>query len=136
MNGTLNKVILIGRLGDAIKITRFDNGGVAGRVSLATDESYKNKEGQKIEATEWHNLEFWGKLAEVVEKYTKKGDKIQIEGKLKTTSYTRQGDTKESYFTSIRVDSMNLLGGGKSETTGSQPVQNNSPEKPKDDLPF
>ena len=74
MNGTLNKVMLIGRLGSDVKLTYFDKDSCTGQVSLATDESYTDKTTQaKVENTQWHNVVFYNKMAERVEKYAKKG---------------------------------------------------------------
>lgn len=109
MNGTINKVILIGRLGDVIKLTYFDKGSCVGRVHLATDESFINKTtNERIENTEWHNLVFTNKSAEIIEKYTKKGDLLYIEGKLKTRQWQNQ-DGITRYITEIYVSDFNFL---------------------------
>ena len=82
MNGTLNKVMLIGHLGDDVKMHYFDGGGCVGRFPLATNESYTNKSsGEKVTQTQWHNIVVKNKAAEIFEKYITKGDKIYIEGK-------------------------------------------------------
>ncbi|MDO4881320.1 MAG: single-stranded DNA-binding protein [Capnocytophaga sp.] len=109
MNGSVNKVILIGRLGDNIKLTYFDKGSCVGKVRLATDESFTNKAtNERIENTEWHNLVFTNKSAELIEKYTKKGDLLYIEGKLKTRQWqTQDGITR--YITEIYVSDFNFL---------------------------
>ena len=109
MNGTVNKVILIGRLGDVIKLTYFDKGSCVGRVRLATNESFINKTtNERIENTEWHNLVFTNKSAEIIEKYTKKGDLLYIEGKLKTRQWQNQ-DGITRYITEIYVSDFNFL---------------------------
>jgi single-strand DNA-binding protein len=85
MNGTLNKVILIGHLGDDVKLHYFDGGNCIGRFSLATNESYTNKStGDRVTNTEWHNVVLRDKAAEICEKYLSKGDKVYVEGKMKT----------------------------------------------------
>lgn len=92
MNGTLNKVMLIGHLGDDVKLHYFEGGNCIGRFSLATNEVYVNKSnGEKINTTEWHNLVVRNKAAEVCEKYLTKGDKIYVEGRLRS----RQWQTEE-----------------------------------------
>jgi len=97
----MNKVILLGRIGTAPEVKTFDNGGKVCRISLATDESYKDRNGQKVEATEWHNVQFGGKSAEIAEKYLNKGDQILVEGKIKTRSWEQNGEKK--YTTEIHA---------------------------------
>ena len=90
MNGTLNKVMLIGHLGDDVKIHYFDGGGCVGRFPLATNEVYTNKtSGEKVTNTDWHNIVLRNKAAEICEKYLSKGDKIYIEGRLKTRKWDK-----------------------------------------------
>ena len=85
MSGSLNKVMLIGNLGDDVKIHHFEGGGSIGRFPLATNESYTKKDtGEKITETEWHNIVVRNKAAEICLKYLSKGDRIDIEGKIKT----------------------------------------------------
>lgn len=89
MAGTLNKVMLIGHTGDDVKMNYFEGGGAIGRFSLATNEVYTNKStGQRVESTEWHNIVVRNKAAEICEKYLKKGDKVYVEGRLKTRKWT------------------------------------------------
>jgi single-strand DNA-binding protein len=82
----MNKVLLIGNVGKDPEVKTFDWGKVA-KFSLATTESYKNKQGEKITETEWHNIVFKGKVCDIIEQYVHKGDKIHVEGKIKTHSY-------------------------------------------------
>lgn len=104
-----NKVQLVGNLGEAAVIKNLDEGSKVANFSLATNESYTNKEGNKVENTEWHNLVAWGKTAEIIEKYTQKGSEIAIEGKLQSSSYeTKEGEKR--YKTEIRVNEVLLLG--------------------------
>jgi len=105
--GKTNKVILIGNFGDAIQMHHFDGGGCLGRVSMATTEKYKNKAGEVVSNTEWHNLVFRNKGAEVIEKYTKKGSKLYVEGRLKYTSWEKDG--VKMYGTEIHVNEFEFL---------------------------
>jgi single-strand DNA-binding protein len=114
MNGTLNKVLLIGHLGDEVKMHYFDGGNCIGRFPLATNEVYINKStGEKITSTEWHNIVVRNKAAEVCEKYLSKGDKIYIEGRIKsrqwqgedgTTKYTNEIQVMEFTFLTTKKD--------------------------------
>lgn len=103
MYGTLNKVTLIGHLGDDVKIHYFEGGNCIARFSIATNEVYINKStNEKITSTEWHNLVFRNKAAELCEKYLSKGDKIYVEGKIRTRHWqTEEGVTKHT--TEIQV---------------------------------
>ncbi len=88
MSGTLNKVMLIGHLGDDVKIHRFEDGGCVGRFPLATNETYMNKQtNERVSNTEWHNIVLRNKAAEICEKYLSKGDKVYIEGRIKTRKW-------------------------------------------------
>uniref|UniRef100_UPI00404B14CE single-stranded DNA-binding protein n=1 Tax=Flavobacterium sp. TaxID=239 RepID=UPI00404B14CE len=109
MNGTLNKVLLIGHLGDEVKMHYFDGGNCIGRFPLATNEVYINKStGEKITSTEWHNLVVRNKAAEVCEKYLSKGDKIYVEGRIKSRQWQAEdGSTK--YTTEIQVMEFTFL---------------------------
>ena len=90
----INKQILLGRVGKDPDIKNFDNGGKIALFTLATSESYKNKDGERVENTEWHNISASNKLADIVEKYVRKGDLLYIEGKKRTRSYEANGETK------------------------------------------
>ena len=92
MAGTLNKVMLIGHLGDEVKVHYFEGGGAIGRFPVATNESYTNKQtSEKVVTTEWHNIVVRNKLAEICEKYLKKGDKVYCEGRIKTRQWEQEG---------------------------------------------
>jgi len=109
MAGTINKVILIGHLGDEIKMHYFEGGNAIGRFPLATNESYTNKQtGEKITTTEWHNIVVRNKLAEICEKYLSKGDKVYCEGRIKTRQWEGDDGTKR-YTTEIHVVDMTFL---------------------------
>ena len=132
--------MLIGHLGDDIKIHFFDGGGCVGRFSIATNEVYTNKtSGEKVTNTDWHNVVLRNKAAEICEKYLSKGDKIYIEGRLKTRKWQDQ-DNKDRYTTEINVDEFTFLSTKKNQLDGVQtsnispPNGGVSPEE--DDLPF
>lgn len=103
----MNLVILIGNIGQDVEVTTFDNGGKIARTSLATNESYTNKEGQRVEATEWHQIEANNKLADIFHNHVKKGDKIRVSGKLKTQSYDKEG--AKHYITKVLVNEVEFL---------------------------
>ena len=142
MNGTLNKVMLIGHLGDDVKIHFFDGGGCVGRFPIATNEVYTNKtSGEKVTNTDWHNVVLRNRAAEICEKYLSKGDKIYIEGRLKTRKWQDQ-DNKDRYTTEINVDEFTFLSTKKNQMDEVQP-NNINPNPPagevnpaEEDLPF
>ena len=109
MGGSLNKVMLIGNLGDDIKMHHFEDGGCVGRFPLATNESYISKQtGEKVSNTEWHNVVVRNKAAEICNKYLKKGDKVYVEGKLKTRKWQAE-DGQQRYSTEVHVNEFNFL---------------------------
>ncbi len=149
MAGSVNKVILIGNLGKDPEVRRLENGTVVASFSLATSESYTDRTtNEKRETTDWHNIVVWRGLAEVVEKYLRKGSKVYIEGKLKTRSWQdKEGITK--YTTEVVADEMTMLSRNESaaqiENSPNYSSQG-TPSEPskidqllnddKDDLPF
>ncbi|MGV7106281.1 single-stranded DNA-binding protein [Flavobacterium sp. U410] len=148
MNGTVNKVLLIGHLGDEVKMHYFEGGNCIGRFPLATNEVYINKTtGEKITSTEWHNIVVRNKAAEICEKYLSKGDKIYIEGRIKSRQWQAEdGNTK--YTTEIQVTEFTFLTTKKDpEANTKQNFKASELESPKntnfddanlgnDDLPF
>ena len=117
MAGTVNKVILIGRLGDEVKMHYFEGGNSIGRFPIATNESYTNKQtGEKVITTDWHNVVVKNKLAEICEKYLTKGDKVYCEGKLKNRQWEQDGQKR--YSTEVYVTEMTFLS-TKKETSNS-----------------
>jgi single-strand DNA-binding protein len=113
----LNKVLLIGNLGADPEVKTFSNGDKIASISLATTESYKNKNGERVEDTEWHRVEFRGALAGIVEQYLKKGDSLYVEGRIKTEKYTDSANI-ERFITKIRALNMQMLNrksGGSAE---------------------
>ena len=140
MSGTLNKVMLIGHLGDDVKMHYFDGGGCVGRFPLATNESYTNKSsGEKVTQTEWHNIIVRNKAAEICEKYIGKGDKIYVEGRLKTRKWQDQ-EGKDRYSTEIVVSEFTFLSGKGEILPQKNEISNSTNEigdSGKDeDLPF
>lgn len=109
MNGTLNKVMLIGHLGDDVKMHYFDGGNCIGRFSLATNEVYINKTtNEKITSTEWHNLVVRNKAAEICEKHLSKGDKIYVEGRIKSRQWQSEDGSSKS-IVEIQVTEFTFL---------------------------
>lgn len=103
----INKVILLGRLGKDPIIRKLDGNRIVANFTLATNETYL-KDGQKMESTEWHNLEMWDQQASVAEKYLKKGSLLYIEGKIRTDKY-KDADGVEKQLRKIRVLSFQML---------------------------
>lgn len=112
MNNLRNKVQLIGHIGQAPEIISFDSGNKLAKLTLATNETYKNAKGEKMTDTQWHNLVAWGKTADIIEKFLVKGQEIAIEGKLVNKSFeTKDGDKR--YKTEIQVNELLMLGSKK-----------------------
>ncbi len=155
MSSSINKVILIGNLGKDPEIRHLESGVSVSNFSIATSEVYKDrKTGERVSQTEWHNIVLWRGLAEVSEKYLKKGDKVYIEGKLKTRSWQDQ-EGNNRYITEVVGDNLTMLGKSSDRkevtpeekiVTESVPVANEkkettaeefaSPDVDSDDLPF
>lgn len=147
---SINKVILLGNVGQDPKVTYYDGGNCVAQLSFATSEKgYTLQNGTQIpDRTEWHNLVFRNRLAEIVDKYVHKGDKLYIEGKIRTRSYDDQAGIKR-YVTEIFVDNMEMLS-PKATAPAPQPVQGAQPassqpaasqampaqDNAADDLPF
>jgi len=140
MAGTVNKVILIGHLGDELKMHYFEGGNCIGRFPLATNESYTNKQtGEKITNTDWHNIVVRNKLAEICEKYLTKGDKIYCEGRLKNRQWEQDGIKR--YSTEVQVEELTFLttkkDPNKSKEVSKAPIKTiEKPSIKNDDLPF
>lgn len=147
---TVNKVILLGHLGDDINIHTFEGGGMIGRVPIATNENWKDKStGEKKSRTDWHQLVFRNKGAELMEKYTQKGDKVYIEGQLQLRQWTTESGEKK-YSSEVHVRDFKFMQTkGNDQTTAESltnkqneskaPADSFSPEPVKeahDDLPF
>ncbi len=127
MSRGVNKVILVGTLGKDPEIRYTQSGTAVTEVSIATNESWKDKNGEKQERTEWHRITFWGKLAEIAGEYLKKGAQVYVEGSLRTEKYTdKQG--VEKYVTKVAANEMQMLG-GRRDGAGDEdrrPQQNRS----------
>ncbi|SFN42959.1 single-strand binding protein [Bizionia echini] len=156
MSGTLNKVMLIGHLGDEVKMHYFEGGGCIGRFPLATNETYTSKQtNERVTNTEWHNIVVRNKAAEVCEKYLGKGDKVYIEGRIKTRKWQDESGN-DRYSTEIQCTDFTFLttknDGGNASSNQQQSQQNQSSQSakprqepitpkpevdmPDDDLPF
>lgn len=145
MSTTVNKVILIGHLGDDVKMHYFDGGNCIGRFALATNEIYINKStNEKVTSTEWHNIVVKNKQAEICEKYLSKGDKIYVEGRIKSRQWhADDGSVKYAHeivvtdftFLTVKKDADNLKNNvlQAPKNTNFAPNQN---DKPINDLPF
>ena len=144
MSGTLNKIMLIGHLGDDVKMHYFDDKNCVGRFPLATNETYTSKQtNERITNTEWHNIVVRNKAAEICEKYLSKGDKVYIEGRIKTRKWT---DDKgiERYSTEIQCTDFTFLttkndsqeNASNQGPTATNPNTNAAEPEQNDDLPF
>lgn len=150
MSRSLNKVMLIGNVGSDPEIRSTSSGSRVGKLSLATNRRFQDRTGEPQEKTEWHRLTFFGRLAEIVEQYVKKGDRLYVEGRLEySQTQDEQGNTR--YWTDIVVTEMIMMGsgggggdfgggyaGGGAQSSGSQSSGSSSPPltQPDDDLPF
>lgn len=131
----VNKVILVGNLGKDPEVRHLEGGATVAKFPLATTEAYKDKNGNRTEQTEWHNIVVWRGLADVAEKYLKKGMTVYVEGKLRTRSWDDKEGHKH-YTTEIVGDTFTIL--SKKESTQSSGHEDHGPSLPKtgDDLPF
>ena len=134
----VNKIILVGRLGQDPELKQTGTGTPFCNLSLATDESYKDKDGNLVEQTEWHNLTAWGRLAEICAEYLKKGSQAYFEGSSHTRKYEdKDGVTK--WAQSFKVKEMLMLGGGNAESSTKAPSNKKADTftfTPDEDLPF
>lgn len=148
----VNKVILVGHLGKDPEVRHLDGNNTVANFPLATSESYTTRDGNKVEQTEWHNIVLWRKLAEIAEKYVKKGSLVFIEGRLRTRSWDDK-DGNKRYTTEVIASSMQMLdkkgdnnGGDSNYNSGGSSNQNKTSDtsttkdivldEPNDDLPF
>lgn len=137
----INKVILIGNVGKDPEVRHLDSGVAVASFPLATSETYRNRDNQKVTNTEWHNVVVWRGLADVAEKYVKKGNPLYIEGKIRTRSWDDK-DGNKRYTTEIVADNMQMLGTKQSNEESASAPENiktedieNIPAED-DDLPF
>ena len=139
----VNKVILLGNLGKDPEIKNFESGRKVATFPLATNRSYRTQDGKRVEETEWHNIELWGNLADLAEKYLNKGSQVFIEGRIRTRSWDDKEGNKR-YITEIVGDNMTFVGGrGQDDDKGTdratnkeQPKADEVPADETDDLPF
>jgi len=146
MGASLNKVILMGNLGKDPETRTLENGTVMCRISIATTETFKNRSGERTSHTEWHNVVLWRGLAEVADKYLHKGDKVLIEGRIRTRSWEDKESGQMRYTTEILADQMQMMGSNKKSdktenTNVAQEPQTDSlveesPTITEDNLPF
>lgn len=146
----VNQVILIGYLTKDVETRRLESGAVVSKFGLAINEHYKDKDGNKQQSTEFHNIVVWRGLAEIAEKYLKKGSLIYLEGKITYREYTDKETNQKKYFTEIVANNFKMLDGKKNSNgggyfptqengaTASDPVAADSDvvESPANDLPF
>lgn len=130
----VNRVTLLGNLGKDPEIKHLDGGSVVCNFPLATSEKWKDKQGNTQEQVEWHNVVIWGKLAEICEKYLKKGASVYLEGKIRTRSWEKEGVKR--YTTEIVCDQMVMLGGKKEGSGGAAEGSLGNGKTDNDDLPF
>lgn len=136
----VNKVILIGNVGGDPDVKYLEGGVAVARFSLATSEVYNNKNGERVTQTEWHNIVLWRNLAQIAEKYVKKGMMLYVEGRLRTRSWDDQNGVKR-YTTEIYGDNFQML--SRKQDNGEKPQDTSMPQAPdlggsddSDDLPF
>lgn len=117
--GSVNKVILVGNLGRDAELRYTSGGAAVANFSLATTETWKDKQGQRQEQTEWHKVQVWGKTAEALQEYLTKGKQVFVEGRLQTRKW-QDKDGNDRYTTEIKADRITLLGGGRDRDGGDQ----------------
>jgi single-strand DNA-binding protein len=110
MAAGVNKVILVGNLGKDPEVRHLEGGTTVARFTLATNDYYKDKSGNRVERTEWHNVALWRDLAEVAEKYLRKGQQVYLEGRIRTRQY-QDKDNQTRYITEIVAEELTMLGG-------------------------
>ena len=142
MSRGINKVILVGNLGNDPEVRYSQSGSAITTISVATSETWKDKNGEKQERTEWHRVKFFGKLAEIAGEYLKKGSLVYIEGSLRTEKYTDKSGV-EKYSTDIIASEMQMLGGKPDSAPrsnrgggGQSPPSGADEPFPQDDIPF
>src|SRR5690554_158758 len=143
----VNKVILVGNLGQDPEVKHLEGDKVVANLRLATTEAYKDRSGNRVENTEWHDLELWDGLARIAEQYLRKGSQIYVEGRIKSDTWQdEQGNNRKKIR--IRVNNLTMLGSKGGDSTGSSnsnqqqsyatsaPSPNNAMDQEEDDLPF
>ncbi len=142
---SVNKVILVGNVGKDPEVRHLEGGNTVARFTLATNETYNDKSGQRVTQTEWHNIVVWRGQAEVAEKYITTGKLLYVEGKLRTNVYDDKQTGTKKYFTEVHCTNFRFLGSPSGDTqqkeqSGGASTAKNEPEppmpEPEDDLPF
>ena len=134
--GTVNKVMLIGRLGADPQLKYTPSGRANVNFNLATNASWKDQEGNQQDRTDWHRIVAWGKLAEVMGEWLKKGSLIYLEGRLQTRNYDDSNGVKR-YITEVVATDLEMLGGkGQGDSSEAEPAESIPDAGPEDDLPF
>ncbi|HXF99885.1 MAG TPA: single-stranded DNA-binding protein [Bacteroidota bacterium] len=141
MAKSLNKVMLIGNLGKDPELRYTASGVAVASFTVATNESWKDQDGNMQERTEWHNVVAWRKLAEICGEWLKKGRRVYVEGRIQTRSYDDKNTGQKRYVTEIIADDIIMLdgGGGRNATESAAPAPTAEPQAPvapEDDLPF
>lgn len=143
---SINKAILVGHVGNDPEVRHLEGGTPVANFRLATSETYNNRNGERVTQTEWHSIVVWRGLAEVVEKYVKKGSQLYIEGRIRTRAWDDR-DGNKRYTTEIVCDNLQMLG-KRSDSPGEQNYESNAQQaqstsseasatpEPEDDLPF
>lgn len=129
---SVNKVILVGHVGQDPEVRYLDNNTPVCTIRMATSDVYKNKSGERVTNTEWHSVVLWRSLAEIAEKYVKKGSQIYIEGKLRTRSWDDK-DKNKRYTTEIVADVLQLLGKRADDQNAASPQASQAPQAPHND---
>lgn len=130
----VNKVTLIGNLGADPEVRHLESGSVVAKLRLAVTESYKNREGERVDTTEWFTLEMWEGLAKIAEQYLQKGSQIYCEGSLKTQTYDSEGVERKAV--KVRVRNLTMLGRANSQASPAQQGASVAKGNDEDELPF
>jgi len=134
MSKGINKVIIVGNLGNDPEVRYTGAGAAVTTISVATTESWKDKEGNKQEKTEWHRIIFFGRLAEIAGEYLKKGRQVYVEGKLRTNKWQAQDGT-DRYTTEIVANELQMLGGQSTSTPAGGGFSTDAGRKPANPAP-
>lgn len=134
----MNRVVLVGNVGRDPEVKTFSDGKKVVNITLATNEYYKDKDGERQQRTDWHSIRAYGKLVDVMEKYLSKGDQLAVEGRLRTDSYEKDGQKK--YVTYVLMDGFKFLSSSSNSNSSDEPKPKEEPKgigvEPEDDLPF
>lgn len=133
--GGLNKAMIIGNLGSDPEVRFTPSGQAVANFSVATNESWNDKQGQRQERTEWHRIVVWGKLAELCGQWLHKGRTVYVEGRIQTREWEKDG--QKHWTTEIVANNIQFLGGGKQQgAKGAEPAETPPADQPADDIPF